>query len=63
MSTRKVTITSNNISAKQWSNLLLELNLITKAWKPYATLKLEARGLNKVIKWGTAPHCGQRSHD
>ncbi len=63
MSTRKVTITSNNISAKQWSNLLLELNLITKAWKPYATLKLEARGLNNVIKWGTTPHCGQRSND
>ena len=63
MSTRKVTITSNNISAKQWSNLLLELNLITKAWNPYATLKLEARGLNNVIKWGTTPHCGQRSND
>ena len=51
---KKVTITSNNISAKQWSNLLLELNLIRKAWKPYATLNLEARGLKNVIKWGTS---------
>jgi hypothetical protein len=51
---KKVTITSNNISAKQWSNLLLELNLMRKAWKPYATLNLEARGLKNVIKWGTS---------
>ena len=51
---KKVTITSNNISAKQWSNLLLELNLMRKAWKPYATLTLEARGLKNVIKWGTS---------
>ncbi len=51
---KKVTITSNNISAKQWSNLLLELNLMRKAWKPYATIHLEARGLKNVIKWGTS---------
>ena len=51
---KKVTITSNNISAKQWSNLLLELNLMQKAWKPYATLNLEARGLTSIVKWGTS---------
>ena len=51
---KKVTITSKNISAKQWSNLLLELNLMRKAWKPGATLNLEARGLKNVIKWGTS---------
>ena len=51
---KKVTITSNNISAKQWSNLLLELNLMRKAWKPYATINLEARGLTNIVKWGTS---------
>ena len=51
---KKVTITSKNISAKQWSNLLLELNLMRKAWKPYATLNLESQGLKNVIKWGTS---------
>ena len=51
---KKVTITSKNISTKQWSNLLLELNLIRKAWKPFATLDIEARGLKNVIKWGTS---------
>ncbi len=33
---KKITITSKDISTKQWTNLLLELNLIKKAWKPYA---------------------------
>jgi hypothetical protein len=27
--------------------------MITRAWKPYANLKLEAKGLKKVITWGT----------
>ena len=50
---KKVTITSKNISAKQWSNLLLELNLMRKAWKPYATLEMKATNLKKIIAWGT----------
>ena len=41
---KKVTITSKDISIKQWSNLLLELNLIKKAWKPFATLEMQAQG-------------------
>ena len=49
---KKVTIKATNISPKQWSTLLLELNLITRAWKPFATLQLETPGLSKVLKWG-----------
>ena len=33
MKEKKLTITSKNISTKQWSNLILELNLIKKAWE------------------------------
>ena len=33
---KKITITSKDITQKQWSNLVIELNLIKKAWKPYA---------------------------
>ena len=51
---KKVTITSKNINAKQWSNLILELNLIKKQWKPYAELQLEAPGIKKIIAWGTS---------
>ena len=50
---KTVTITSSDITSKQWSNLLLELNLIKKAWKPYATLEMKATNLKKIIAWGT----------
>ena len=60
---KKVTITSKDISAKQWSSLLLELNLIRKAWRPHATLNLEARGLKNIIKWGTTTPSGHKSDD
>ncbi len=50
---KKVTITSKNINAKQWSNLIIELNLIKKQWKPYAELEIEAPGIKKIIAWGT----------
>ena len=49
---KKVTISSKNISQKQWSNLLLELNLIKTAWKNYAELEMQAPGLKKIIAAG-----------
>ena len=51
--TKKVTIEATNITTKQCNTLLIELNLITKAWKPFATWTLKANGLNKVLTWGT----------
>jgi hypothetical protein len=53
MKEKKLTITSNNISQKQWSNLILELNLIKKAWSQYATLDIKAPGIKKIIAHGT----------
>jgi hypothetical protein len=50
---KKVTITSKNISTKQWTNLILELNLIKKQWKQYATLDISGRGLEKILAFGT----------
>jgi len=50
---KKVTITSQNISPKQWNVLLLELNLMKRAWSKYAKIDIQAPGINKVIKWGT----------
>ena len=51
---KTVTITSKNISQKQWSNLMLELNLMRKAWKQFATLDIKAQGLQNIIKWGNS---------
>ena len=53
MKEKTLTITSNNISKKQWSNLILELNLIKKAWAPYATLNMKTPGIKKIIAHGT----------
>ena len=53
MKEKKLTITSNNITQKQWSNLILELNLIKKAWSSYATIQLQGPGVRKIIAHGT----------
>ena len=49
---KKLTITSENITPKQWSTLLIELNLIKEQWRPYAKLDIHTSGFNKVIAWG-----------
>ena len=49
---KKLTITSENISPKQWSVLLLELNMIKEQWKSYAKIEIQTPGLNKIIAWG-----------
>jgi len=50
---KKVTITSKDISQKQWSQLILELNLIKKAWSKYAKIELQGPGIKKIISFGT----------
>ena len=53
MKEKQLTITSKNITKKQWSNLILELNLVKKAWSSYATLELQGTGVRKIIAHGT----------
>ena len=51
---KKATITAKGASTKQWSDLMLELNLMKKAWRPYGvTLDIQAPGIKKIIGWGT----------
>ena len=52
MRERKLIISSRNITTKQWTNLLIELNLIKEAWKPYAKIEIQAPGLKKIIAFG-----------
>ena len=49
--TKKLTISSANISPKQWSILLVELNMIKESWKPFAKLEIQTPGFEKIIKW------------
>ena len=53
MKEKKLIVTSKDISQKQWSNLVLELNLIKKAWSSYATIQLQGAGVKKIIAHGT----------
>ena len=50
---KKITITSKDISQKQWSQLVLELNLIKKAWSSYASIDIQGPGIKKIIAHGT----------
>jgi len=50
---KKLTITSKDITQKQWSNLVLEMNLIKKAWSSYAKLEIQGPGVKKIIAHGT----------
>ena len=54
MAEKKVTITAKGISQKQWSTLILELNIMRKAWKPFAELTLHAPKVNIIISRGTS---------
>jgi hypothetical protein len=54
--TKKLTISSKNISAKQWSILLIELNMIKESWRPFAKLEIQTPGFEKVVKWGRKRH-------
>ena len=53
---KKLTITSNNITPKQWSILLIELNMIRESWKPFAKFEIKTPGFDKIIKWGKKRH-------
>jgi len=57
---KKVTITSKDISQKQWSNLLLELNIIKEEWRNYAKLEIQATGLKKILAAGQKTYEGQK---
>jgi|TARA_X000001036_G_C20235005_1_gene625568 hypothetical protein len=53
MKEKKLTIIGKDITQKQWSNLILELNLIKKAWERYAKIDLNGSGVKKIIAHGT----------
>ena len=50
---RKITLTTNNISQRQWSTLILELNSMSKSWKRFGVdMKISALNAERIIKWG-----------
>ena len=54
MKEKKATITAKGASTKQWSDLILELNLMKKSWRSYGvTLDIQTPGVKKILSWGT----------
>ena len=50
---RSINLKVTNVTPKQWTNLVIELNLMADAWKPYGpTIKLKTHNFERIIKWG-----------
>ena len=57
MKEKIITMKPNGITQKQWAILLLELNILKKAWKSYGVdIEISAPGARKIIEWGTKPY-------
>ena len=62
MKEKIITLKVNGALQGQWSHLLLELNLIKKAWKPYGVdINMKASGLKNVLNHGTKVHDGSNN--
>ena len=52
---RKITLNIRGGSSKQYSTLVLELNIMAKAWSKYGvTISLPKQ--ERIIKWGNRKH-------
>ena len=55
MKEKTITIKTNEISQRQYSTLLLELNIMKRQWKSYGVdIQLSAPSLKKIIALGTS---------
>ena len=54
MKEKIITLKVNGAAQGQWSSLLLELNLMKQAWRPYGVnINMKASGLKNVLNHGT----------
>ena len=62
MKEKTITIKVDGTNPGQWSNLLLELNLIKKAWRSFGVdMDLKAPGAKTIIEWGNKTNDYTRS--
>ena len=63
MKEKTISIKVRNMNQGQWSNLLLELNMVKKAWKRFGVdINLKAPGFKSVLKWGSIKNDYTRSN-
>ena len=54
MKEKIITLKINGAAQGQWSHLLLELNIMKKAWRSYGVdMNMKASGLKNVLNYGT----------
>ena len=59
MKEKIITIKVSGAAQGQWSSLLLELNLMKKAWKSYGVdMNMKASGLKNILNHGTRTNDG-----
>ena len=59
MKEKTITLKVEGAAQGQWSSLLLEINLMKKAWKSYGVdINIKASGLKNVLNYGTKVHNG-----
>ena len=50
---KKITLNVEGITPKQWTNFVLELNIMKKAWRSYGVdVKMLGPGIKKIVEWG-----------
>ena len=54
---KEINIKVKNISQKQWSLLLVELNLVSQNWRRYGpVIDIKAKDFDKTIRWVKRKH-------
>ena len=48
---RKITLNIKGVSSKQYTTLILELNLMAQSWSKFG-VDIKLPGQEKIIKWG-----------
>ena len=50
---KKIILNVDGITQKQWTNFVLELNIMKKAWRSYGVdVKMLGPGIKKIVEWG-----------
>ena len=52
---RKITLDIKGESSKQYSTLVLELNIMAKSWSKFG-VNISLPGQERIIKWGSRKH-------
>ena len=62
MKEKNITIKVEGAAQGQWSSLLLELNLMKKAWRSFGVdINIKAPGLKNVLNHGTRVNDGSNT--